>query len=113
MKFQVREGYVVRLVNRVEVAENTFQDQEVNFYATQVCDLTPAQADLHAHKLEPKDKAAADYLESKVAPVSAAVTTVPAVDVQAIVAAAVTAALAAQAATQAAAPAGDGKGNGK
>jgi hypothetical protein len=113
MKFQVREGYVVRLVNRVEVSENTFQDQEVNYYATQVCDLTPAQADLHAHKLEPKDKAASDYLEGKITPVSAAVSTVPAIDVQAIVAAAVTAALAAQAATQAQ-PAGDaGKGAAK
>jgi hypothetical protein len=108
MKFQVREGYVVRLVNRVEVSENTFQDQEVNFYANQTCDLTPAQADMHTHKLEPKDKAATDYMEGKVAPVSAPASVVPVMDVQAIISAAVTAALAAQAATAAAAaPSGD------
>lgn len=95
MKFQVREGYVVRLVEQVEIGDGKTQTQETNFYEKQVCDLTADQADQHIHKLEPRDKAAEAYLASKVAPVSAPVAAGPQLDIPSIIQAAVLAALAA------------------
>ena len=54
MKFKIRDGFVVKIVNLVDVGEGQpKQAQEVNYYAGQVCDLTEQQAKDHAHKLEP------------------------------------------------------------
>ena len=64
MKFLVREGFVCHLINRIEIGDGKFQDQEINYYGGQVCDLTAEQAADHAHKLEPKDAKATEYLES-------------------------------------------------
>jgi hypothetical protein len=81
MKFKVREGFVVKLQNKVEIEDGKFQIQEVNHYGNQIADLTAEQALEHAHKLEPKDDKAAAFLEGRhsvatppvVAPISAEV----------------------------------------
>ena len=105
MKFQVRDGYVAHIINRVDLGDGSFQNQEINFYGGQVCDLTAEQAEAHAHKLEPKDKAAEAYLAAKVLPSTAPAAAAGAVDLPAIIAATVQATLAAQAAAAAAAEA--------
>lgn len=64
MKFLVREGFVCHLINRIEIGDGKFQDQEINYYGGQLCDLTAEQAADHAHKLEPKDNKAAEFLEA-------------------------------------------------
>jgi hypothetical protein len=71
MKFQVREGFVCKLINKIDLGNDKFELQENTIYGGQVVDLTTEQADAHAHKLDPKDKAAEAYLAAKVAPVSA------------------------------------------
>lgn len=70
MKFQVREGYVVRFNRKIEIDADKFELQEVTAYAGQTIDLTQAEAEGHAHKLESKDKAAAEFLAAKVLPTS-------------------------------------------
>ena len=72
MKFKVREGFVVRLSNRVDLGDGKTEVQETTAYAGQTINVDAATADLHAHKLEPADKEAAAFLEAKVLPVSAA-----------------------------------------
>jgi hypothetical protein len=101
MKFQIREGYVAHLLNIVDLGDGKTQAQEINYYGGQVCDLNAEQADLHAHKLEPKDKAAEAYLAAKVAPQSAPVM---GTDIASMIATTVQAVLAAQAALTAAKP---------
>ena len=68
MKFQVREGFVVKLSTKVDNGNGGYDMQENTIFSGQVVDLTADQADLHAQKLEPKDKQATDYLAAKVAP---------------------------------------------
>lgn len=74
MKFQVRDGYVVRFVRKIQIAEDKFQDQEIVVYGGQVIDLDEAEANDHAHKLEAvaKDKEAVAFLDAKVLPPSPA-----------------------------------------
>lgn len=94
MKFQVREGFVVKTVAQLEVNGQN-QIQENNYFGGQVVDLDAATATDHAHKLEPADKAATAHLEGMCTPPSPVPSAMADVDVQAIVQAAVTAALAA------------------
>lgn len=68
MKFQVREGFVCKLINKIDTGDGKIELQEHVLYGGQIADLTAEQADQHAHKLEPKDKAADAYLASKVLP---------------------------------------------
>lgn len=70
MKFKVREGFVVRTVTTVDLGDGRAQAQENSYYAGQAVELDQAQAEDHAHKLEPQDKAATAWLEAKVLPVS-------------------------------------------
>ena len=72
MKFKVREGFVVRLTNKVDLGDGKTEVQETTAYAGQAINVDAATADLHAHKLEPADKDAAAFMEAKVLPVSAA-----------------------------------------
>ena len=71
MKFQVRDGFICKLTNRIDLGDDHFEMQENTVYGGQVVDLSAEQADLHAHKLEPKDKSAEAYLAGK-SPVAAA-----------------------------------------
>lgn len=73
MKFQVREGYVVRFPRSVQIAEDQVQLQEVIAFAGQVLDLDADEAHQHAHKLEPKDAKGEQLLSAKVLPSSAPV----------------------------------------
>jgi len=66
MKFTIREGFVAKLVNKVDLGEGKFDYQEVNLYPGPTVDLTAEQAEAHAHKLEPRDKAAETFLAAKV-----------------------------------------------
>lgn len=72
MKFKVRDGFVVRITTKIEIAEGKFELQENSYHGGQLCDLTAEQAGQHAHKLEPlakdRDKASEDFLASKVLP---------------------------------------------
>jgi hypothetical protein len=68
MKFQVRADFVVRIINKVDLGDGKFDLQENSFFGGQMLDIPAEQADLHAHKLEPKDKAAEAYLAAKTAP---------------------------------------------
>lgn len=68
MKFQVREGFVVKLINKIDLGDGKTELQENTVHGKQIVDLTDEQADQHAHKLEPKDKAAEAYLAGKVLP---------------------------------------------
>jgi hypothetical protein len=74
MKFQVREGYVVRFFRRVDLGDGESQMQEVVAYAGQSLDLSAEEAQEHAHKLEPLDKGATALLEKKVLPSTPATT---------------------------------------
>lgn len=68
MKVQVRDGFVVRYNVKVDLGDGKTESQEMTLYAAQKADLPADIVDQHAHKLEPADKAAADYLAAKVAP---------------------------------------------
>lgn len=72
MKFKVREGFVVRLTNKVDLGDGKTEVQETTAYAGQAINVDAETANLHAHKLEPADKDATAFLEAKVLPVSAA-----------------------------------------
>jgi hypothetical protein len=72
MKFKVRDGFVVKMINKVELGDGKTELQESTAFAGQVVELDTDGANLHAHKLEPMDKAAAAFLDSKVLPVSPA-----------------------------------------
>lgn len=84
MKFVVREGFVVKLLNKVEIEDGKFQVQEVNIYGNQTADLTAEQATEHAHKLQAKDDKALAFLESKHAVISAPVSQPISPEVQAL-----------------------------
>lgn len=71
MKFQVRDGFVAAITTLVEIGDGRTEAQTNTYFGGQLCDLTAEQADQHAQKLEPKDKAATEFLASKVAPQSA------------------------------------------
>lgn len=102
MKFTVREGFVVNYVDRIKQGDKIVE-REYSFYPEDgAVDLDKDHAVANAHKLEAADKQATTLLES-LQVVTAPQTTIPAVDINAIVTAAVNAALAAQAATAAAA----------
>lgn len=68
MKFEVRDGFVVRVIRRIDLGNDKFQDQEITAYGGQVIDLTADEANDHGHKLAPLDKAATALLEAKVRP---------------------------------------------
>lgn len=64
MKFTVRQGFVVH-DRKVVVVANNPQVQETSYYEGQQVEFDAAEADEHLHKLEPIDKAAREYVESK------------------------------------------------
>jgi hypothetical protein len=68
MAFKVRDGFVCKLVAKIDLGDGKFDLQESTIYGGQKASLSADQADLHAQKLEPLDKAAAAYLEGKVMP---------------------------------------------
>jgi len=75
MKFKIREGMVVHLRTKVEIADDKFDYQDTSHFAGQVVDLTEDQAREHAHKLEPApigkgsvDKEAEAFLASFLPP---------------------------------------------
>ena len=68
MKFQIREGFVAQVSTKVDVGDGRIEVQTQNYFGGQIADLTAEQAEAHAQKLEPKDKAAEAFLASKVAP---------------------------------------------
>lgn len=70
MKFQVRDGFVCKLVTKIDLGDGKSELQENTLYGGQKADLTAEQADAHAHKLEPIDKAAEAHLAAKVLPVA-------------------------------------------
>lgn len=72
MKFQVRPGFVLHLITHIDLGDGKTERQENSFFGDQRVDLTPEQAELHAHKLEPLDKAAESFLAAKVLPQSPA-----------------------------------------
>ena len=72
MKFQVRDGFICKLINKIDLGDGKVETQEHTLYGGQKAELTTDQADLHTHKLEPLDKAAEAYLAAKVLPVSPA-----------------------------------------
>lgn len=72
MKVQVRDGFVVRYIVRVDLGDGKFDAQEMALYAGQKADLPIEIVDQHLHKLEPVDKAAGDYFATKVLPTAPA-----------------------------------------
>lgn len=72
MKFQVREGFVAAVSTKVDIGDGKHEIQTNTYFGGQICDLSAEQAELHAQKLEPKDKAATEFLEKKVLPTAPA-----------------------------------------
>ena len=70
MKFQIREGFIAHINTKVDLGDDKFQIQQHTYYGGQLADLSDEQAEQHAHKLTPKDKAAETWLASKCAPES-------------------------------------------
>lgn len=68
MKFQVREGFVCKTITKVDLGDGKFELQENTAYPGQTVDFNAEHAEQHAHKLEPKDKAAEAFLNAKVLP---------------------------------------------
>lgn len=68
MKFQVRDGFVCKLVTKIDLGDGKTEQQENTIFAGQTVDMTAEQAELHAHKLEPKDAKAEAFLAAKVMP---------------------------------------------
>ena len=68
MKFKIREGFVAHVIERVEVGDDKFEMQTQTFYPGKPVELTAEQAAEHAHKLEPVDKSASDFLQSRHVP---------------------------------------------
>lgn len=68
MKFQVRDGFVVEVSERVEIAPDQFQTQTQTFFGGKFVELNEEQAAEHLHKLEPIDKAALAFSASKHTP---------------------------------------------
>jgi elongation factor P--beta-lysine ligase len=83
MKFKIREGFLAQVVEIIDLGEGRTQPQTQTFYPGKPVELTAQQAREHAHKLEPVDKEAKDFLVSlHVAPPESGVQ----VDIDAIVA---------------------------
>ena len=72
MKFKVRDGFVVKLQNKIDLGDGRTEIQETTTFGGQVVDMDADTADQHVHKLEPLDKAATAHMECKVLPTSAA-----------------------------------------
>lgn len=68
MKFQVRDGFVATIYTKIEKSAGVFETRQSDFFAGEAVDFTPEQAEANLHKLEPKDKAAADWLLANVTP---------------------------------------------
>jgi len=100
MKFKVRDGFVVRIQTRIDMPDGRIEVQETTFYGGQPVELDAAGAEQHVHKLEPADKAASAWLDSKAEPLTKAASDA---DLQALIDRAVAVALATQ--TRAAVPA--------
>ncbi len=67
-KFRVREGFIVQVINKVDLGDGQTENQVSTYYGKQICDLSAEQADEHIHKLEPVDAKAEAYLDAKVVP---------------------------------------------
>lgn len=110
MRFKVREGFAIhfsRLVDIPGLSGDVVQEVQTNsYYAGQVVEFTPDEALDHAHKLEPFDKEAKAWLETRAVaidpPPAAGIDPATLAD---IIAKAVAAAVATQAATAPAAAA--------
>lgn len=72
MKFKVREGFVVKIVSKIDLGDGQFEMQEFNAYGGQIVELDAAQAEQHTHKLEPVGKDATAFVDAKVLPASPA-----------------------------------------
>jgi hypothetical protein len=67
MKFKIRDGFVLKRVDYVTVDDET-QEREMKNYAGETVDLSAEQATEHLHQLEPVDKAAIAFVESRFVP---------------------------------------------
>lgn len=102
MKFKVREGFVVHHSKVIEIDlgndEVKKETQTNTYYQGQLVDFIADEAESHLHKLEPADKEAQKYVESRFVPETAAPVAggIDAAALAQIVAAAVSQAMAAQ-----------------
>jgi hypothetical protein len=87
MKFTVRKGFVINLIEIKEIGD---EKQEVrNTYAGgEGVDFDEATATAHLHKLEPADKAATAFVEKRTVPAPSATSGVDTGAIAAAVAAA-------------------------
>ena len=76
MKFKIREGYVARVQALVETS-NGAAIQESLAYPGTVLELTPLQAQQHAHQTEPVDDEARAWHDDKVLKISPSASTAP------------------------------------
>ena len=69
MRFKVREGFAIHFTRLVDIpglnGDVVQEVQTSSYYAGQVVDFTADEAQEHAHKLEPFDKDAKTWLESR------------------------------------------------
>lgn len=72
MKFKVRDGFVVNRIDRVTLPDDSIVERTTNAYAGETLDLTADQAKEHLHQLEPIDREAKAFVESRFVPVSEA-----------------------------------------
>lgn len=96
----VRAGFVVHYVDKVKQGDKIVDREQFHYPEDGPVELPPNRVKEHAHKLEPADKASADFLAKlavEVMPPAAG----PAIDVQGIATAAAIAAVQAMQATQA------------
>lgn len=96
MKFTVREGFVVHDKKIIEIGGQN-QVQESSYFEGQQVDFDKDTAEQHLHKLEPIDKEARLFVDSK-HPLPAVVPTAGQIDYAALATAMVAAMAAAQAA---------------
>lgn len=71
MKFTVRDGFVIHDTKLVEI-QGKQQEQTNSYYEGQTVDFDEATAMQHAHKLEPEEKSAKDFLAKKYPPIAEA-----------------------------------------
>ena len=65
MKFQVREGFAVKRLVRVELGEGNFELHESSTHAGQMIDLDAAEAAQHGHQLELRDADATAWMRTQ------------------------------------------------
>ena len=65
MKFKIRAGFILTRIDQVQLDDDKFVEQATNGYPGQTIDLTAEQAIEHLHMLEPADKEAAKFVESR------------------------------------------------